>query len=857
MGREVVTESGSQLLAQSITGAKPVRWRARLLMALALTLVIAVHIAGSLWWIDQNITLVGRDAAGHLDRSVRAADALSTLSVRSLFTAVTLTDDYRPPLLYLLSAPFYRLFGIDKDAAQYTNVMLLGAILLLTFVVARRFVGEGWALVATLLTGLLPMTTAMSRLYYMENLLTALILLNLWTLLKGQGFGRRGPSLLWGVSLGLALLTKWTAPIYLLAPTLYVLWGERQTLWSGWNLRWDWRRVLLALILAVGLVAVWWLPNRELAAEFRLGEWLPILWGVIFFATCYALSLPAGRLTNLVSAVFVALAVASLWYLPQIDFTSRLSDVAFGTDRGTQEALDLTRLDNYTRYFGYWLSHHMGPLATLLILPPALYGWWRRWRAAGAEDSSPAAANHSGPESTTILWLMLLSAYLFLALIAQANPRNLNALLPVVAILLVDSLRVYPRALAGGLAAVWMLVLGLQWAIYTADGLAPLFARTPSLWVQGDYLAWPATGSSDPGYWIQPDVLATIGNPPVDGPESAASFGMLSDAWELHRGSFRYLIAAQKRNINLMALTEANSRGWSDLLANQWVLLKTGDNSPVHPTGQQVIERILAGDPLFGLLYGEVKRYPLPNGDEAILYQRAEGPAHPYRYPVVLIETQPLAETINRFWSTGATLYFGNRDTATWVGIHDLVADQIILPAAGADAATVLAPVRGTIFAVTRYDTPAVQEWLFANSYPALEVGDNEFHLAIVGRPERPLVALATESAWREVTVSGLRSLPTLQPGEVLPGEVSMTGRVDGSLKLSLRLLDPTGEVIAQQDQTVTPGFRFGLLLPPDAPPGEYTLAGVLYDPATLEPIPAETGDEQPALVTVSVDAAP
>lgn len=853
MGRELVTERGSQLLAKPMTGAQPVHWRARWLAPLALTLIIALHLAGSLWWISQNVTLVGRDAAGHLDRSVRAADALTTLSLRSLFSAVTLTDDYRPPLLYLLAAPSYRLFGIDKDAAQYTNVALLGVILLLTFVLARRFVGEGWALAATLLTGLLPMITAMSRLYYMENLLTALILLNLWALLNGQVFSRRGWSLLWGISLGLALLTKWTAPIYLLAPTLYVLWAERRTLWSRWNLPWDWRRALLALLVAAGLLAVWWLPNQELASEFRLGRWLPILWGLVFAATCYALSLPAGRLTNLVGALCVALALASLWYLPQIDFTNRLGDVAFGTDRGTQEALDLTRLDNYTRYFGYWLSHHMGPLATLLILPPALYGWWRRWRNSDAGDASTISAQHDGLESTTILWLMLLSAYLFLALIAQANPRNLNALLPVIAILLVDSLRAYPRALAGGLATAWVLVLGLQWAIYTADGLAPLFARTPSLWVQGDYLAWPATGSSDPGYWIQPDVLATIGDPPDEGPDSAASFGMLIDAWELHRGSFRYLIAAEKRNINLMALTEANSRGWSDLLANQWVLLKTGDNSPVHPTGQQVIDRILSGDPLFDLLYQEVKRYPLPNGDEAILYHRAEGPAHPYRYPVVLIETQPIAEAINRFWSAGATLYFSNRDTATWVGIHDLTADRIIIGEAGADAATVLAPVQGTLFAVTRYDTPAVQGWLFANSYPALEVGDNEFHLAIVGRPERTLVALPAPDAWPEVAISGLHSLPTLQPGEVLPGEVTMTGRTDGSLKLSLRLLDPHGAVVAQQDQTAAPSFRFGLLLPPDTPPGAYTLAGVLYDPATLEPVHNRWGEEQTVLVDLVV----
>jgi hypothetical protein len=58
--------------------------------------------------------------------------------------------------------------------------------------------------------------------------------------------------------------------------------------------------------------------------------------------------------------------------------------VAFGTDRGTQESWDLTAPRHYTRFGEYWLSHHMGPLATLLIIPVALLGWLLRWRSPQA-----------------------------------------------------------------------------------------------------------------------------------------------------------------------------------------------------------------------------------------------------------------------------------------------------------------------------------------------------------------------------------------------------------------------------------------------------------------------------------------
>ncbi len=57
-------------------------------------------------------------------------------------------------------------------------------------------------------------------------------------------------------------------------------------------------------------------------------------------------------------------------------------------------------------------------------------------------------------------------------------------------------------------------------------------------------------------------MLQTIGNPS----DEAASFGMLVDSRELHRGPFRYLINKDHLNIDLMALTEGDSRGWSELI---------------------------------------------------------------------------------------------------------------------------------------------------------------------------------------------------------------------------------------------------------------------------------------------------
>jgi 4-amino-4-deoxy-L-arabinose transferase-like glycosyltransferase len=171
----------------------------------ALALIVLAAVLGSLYWVNKNIVLVGRDSAGHLEQSIFVARALEKLSPQALFKAITL-DDYRPPALYLATQPFYVLFGRAMDVAQLPNIFLLAAIIVLTFVLARRIMGEGLALFAALLFSLLPMAAAMSRFYYMENLLTTALLVALWALLNSQGFARCGWALAWGVALGVALL---------------------------------------------------------------------------------------------------------------------------------------------------------------------------------------------------------------------------------------------------------------------------------------------------------------------------------------------------------------------------------------------------------------------------------------------------------------------------------------------------------------------------------------------------------------------------------------------------------------------------------------------------------------------------
>ncbi len=775
----------------SAQGTKTPWW-----VALGLVLVMLVNLGSNLYWLDQNVVQIGRDASGHLERTAQIATLLETITPQTLFQALNFTD-YRPPALYLAAQPFYGLLGRTMDSAQLTNVLLMTAILALTYLLANQVVSPVAALLATAVTAFLPILMGMSRLYYTENFLTTVLLLNLLALVKSGGFQRRGWALVWGITLGLALLVKWTAPIYIVLPTLFVLRDAIRTLvenvkakWLSTNIAreaarvvWEhgsitWSKLLLAVAMAIMLAALVYLPNQATIREFLLGDWIAVGWVILWTLFFYSYAQPRSVINNLLTAIWLGVALASFWYLPRIDFLTRLNDVAFGTDRGTQEAFDLWRLTNYTRYFLYLGREHLGLLPALLILPAGLLPWLgraREWRKART--------------GIVLLWGVLLSTYLFLTPLAQATERNLTPILPILAILLADALRAYPRWLGMTFGVAWVGVLALQFGLYTFDAARPFQQNTAALWAKSEYLVQPASGVTDPGYAIAPDVFATI----LETTEKHGSLsngklvtlGMLIDSWEIHRGSFRYLIAEQRLPIELMALTEASSRGWSELMQNQWVLLKAGDNSQVAAPGQALLQRIGDGDPLFSQLYQEVKRYPLPSGETAVLYYRPIGSPRPQDFPVLLIETAKIADALNAWWQPGATLFFSDADVATWVGIHDLVADHMLIPQApGDNAENLLADATGPIFAVTRYDTQQVHDYLSATSDFVQGTGDGEFTLALFWRGTEALTTMPVAADWGDAQITEVRALVPAVIGSVLPIEMKATGKTDGTRKV-------------------------------------------------------------------------
>ncbi len=844
-----------------------------------LGLIVLASLLGNLFWLQQNTVQLGHDASAHLARTLKMAEAMSPLSLGSFLRGLTITD-FRPPGLYLAAQPFYWLFGRSIDSAQLANVTTLALILVCTFALVRFTLDSAaasgalglshdgvnaLALLATAMTALLPMLVAMSRLFYTETLVTLCLVAAVYFLLRSQGFTRRAWCVALGVALGIGLLAKWTLPVYVVLPLLLAAWQSplrqsvaQRSLWSQLQPKWEgngrgplpWRAIVVRLALAALAAAIvagllYW-PQQSLWATTLLHGWLLPAWFVVWFALFALLLAPSTSLFNLLLAFAVAAAIAGLWYLPRAGFAFELSDVAFGTGGGDFEVADWSSFNQYFRYFRLFFQHHLGLAIGLLILPAGLLPWL--WRGRSWLQTLPGSL---------LLWVTTLSPFLLLITTSQTNSRNLVPILPLFAILAAIGLLAYPPPWRFAWGGVWLGALLLFWALATFDGLGALRTQTSLLWPGQGYSVAPASGDTDPGYWIVPDVLDQASAGIAAGSGITSTLGILLEITPLHSGSFDYDMLKEHKPVDLITLTSPEVRGIGDVLTNQWVLIKDGDNGQLYDLQRGIVGQMLAHAPWFTNLYSLVKSYSFPNGETAYLYRRDAGPADPSLFSTIVgTDLPPVAGAIRSWWSPRSTLAYATPETAVWLGTQALPPDEhAIIPAGGGDLkAGDLAGIGRTLIVASRYRTSDFQAWLDRQFRYIAEVRSGEFAASLYGNLDHPLAPVAVDAAWPELSIASLSTWPEVRPGDALPVDARLAGRLDGTWKISARLVDGSGTVLWQQDTSAAgEDVALTLFVPPGTPPGEYTLDFVVYNATTQEVAADAAGRSTTPLATIKV----
>ena len=232
-----------------------------------------------------------------------------------------------PPLSYWVSSGFYQLFSPRLDIAYLSficfTLVLIFPLYGLGFMLGGRLIG--W--LAVFLTLFNYWTLIWTRIYNLNFSEMAVFCLVFYLLLKTRGFADKSSSIIFGLALGIGLLTKYVI-IFMLLP---LIWQFMLLLKNEIS---DLRTHLLIMLGGLGIVAglIWWaifsqgtiLQNYYLIFQF-LGLALA---GIITLRWVLA-EQNFSPLGNFLRALTAALSLALPWYLATLTFQLGRSRLQF------------------------------------------------------------------------------------------------------------------------------------------------------------------------------------------------------------------------------------------------------------------------------------------------------------------------------------------------------------------------------------------------------------------------------------------------------------------------------------------------------------------------------------------------
>ena len=242
----------------------------------ALTLLVAVVGALNYFWLLNNTIPPHWDSANHMISALKYHAVLSQCFDPSLFTLPGLKHCvgelvYVDRFVYGPLFPFSGglavfLAGNSTTALTMMNLPFLAVLIICTYLIGCAFHSRVAGLLAALLVIAYPLVLLFSREFMLEVPMLAMTAAAAYFLIAADRFRYTAATILFGVTLGLGALTKFTLLTFLAGPGVYVFAClltdiARRRIDSPTALR---RLAGLAgtLVLALAIAAVWYWPNR-------------------------------------------------------------------------------------------------------------------------------------------------------------------------------------------------------------------------------------------------------------------------------------------------------------------------------------------------------------------------------------------------------------------------------------------------------------------------------------------------------------------------------------------------------------------------------------------------------------------
>jgi hypothetical protein len=154
------------------------------------------------------------------------------------------------------------------------NIVYFIILLIGVYFITKKVCNKKASLISIILLSLYPFIFGYSRIFMLDFPLTAVVALSICLLLYTDNFSNRKFSILFGISLGVGMLVKWTFIIFIFGPLCYVLAivvsksFKREIKFSSWMVN-----LFLVMIFAFILSAPWYLWEEGRHLQQILSFW--------------------------------------------------------------------------------------------------------------------------------------------------------------------------------------------------------------------------------------------------------------------------------------------------------------------------------------------------------------------------------------------------------------------------------------------------------------------------------------------------------------------------------------------------------------------------------------------------------
>ena len=182
---------------------------------------------------------------------------LTTSELEKIYPIFGFAVNYYPPLFHLAAMPFYFMFGEGYDSAVLSNLLFLFILATSMFFIGKKIKNAEVGIFLAVITISAPGLNYLLYDYLIDYSLVAMVSLSYMFLLYSENFTKLGYSILFGISLGLSMLTKWTSIIFLLVPIYFSMKNfSKKKKWKK-----EFHKLIIPFIVAILLASTWYLPR--------------------------------------------------------------------------------------------------------------------------------------------------------------------------------------------------------------------------------------------------------------------------------------------------------------------------------------------------------------------------------------------------------------------------------------------------------------------------------------------------------------------------------------------------------------------------------------------------------------------